>query len=108
VLGERLVVEEPVVVTVDLALSLTVELGSVDVPKLVTEHLQDRLSLDHGALGRELTTADVVAMAVAVPGVVDVPTVRMSRPGEPPGDGPIAPPRDGLIVVGEITFGAGG
>jgi len=108
VLGERLVVEEPVVVTVDLALSLTVELGSVDVPKLVKKHLQDRLSLDHGALGRELTTADVVAMTVAVPGVVDVPTVRMSRPGEPPGDGPIAPPRDGLIVVGEITFGAGG
>ncbi|OJF14194.1 baseplate J/gp47 family protein [Couchioplanes caeruleus] len=107
VLGERLIVEEPTVVAVDLQLTLTIEPGALEAPSTVEARLRDRLSMGVRPLGRELTAADVMTIAAVVPGVTDVPAVRMAKAGEPFGAGPIVVPRDALIVAGRIDFTGG-
>jgi predicted phage baseplate assembly protein len=104
VLGERLIVQQPVVVPADLWLRLVPQPGAVaaTVVAAVERALRERLSPEHRQLGRELTAAEVATIAAGVPGVADVPVSRLAYAGEPAGDEPVPAPRDGLVVAATI------
>jgi hypothetical protein len=115
VLGERLVVQGPVTVAVDLWLTITTEPWTVaaDVATAVEQAIGDRLSVvarsdavEPWPMGRDLTISEVEAIAANVPGVADVQAVRVAIAGHAPGGGPITVPRDGLVVAGEIAIAA--
>lgn len=119
VLGERLVVQGSGAVIVDVALTLTTEPGTPtgDVTAAVTAAIRARLTavgsadtVDPWPLGKDLTVADLEAIAARVPGVATVPVVRVAVAGDPPGSDPVRVPRDGLVVAGAITvaFAAAG
>jgi hypothetical protein len=119
VLGERLVVQGPVTVAVDLSLTITTEPGTEagDVATGVTRAVRNRLSalpgpdpVDPWPLGRDLTISEVEAIAARVPGVATVPVVRVAVAGDPPGAGPVPVPPDGLVVAHgvEITVEVAG
>ncbi|MFG1990752.1 hypothetical protein ACGFJ7_12340 [Actinoplanes sp. NPDC048988] len=97
VLGERLVVRGPVVVTVDLWLTVTPEPGvtAADAVAAAERALGDRLSPARAPLGRGLTVADVRTIAATAPGVADVPGVRMT-----PEPRTVRP--DAMVVAGRI------
>jgi uncharacterized phage protein gp47/JayE len=109
VLGERLIVQGPVVVTVDVAMTVALEAGAAvaDVRAAVRRAVYRRLAAvaDGGApwpLGRSLTVVDLEVVAVTVPAVVRVASVRMGTAGAPLGTDPVAVPPDGLIVAGRV------
>ena len=114
VLGERLIVQAPVLVTVDIWLTVTAEAGTPvgDVEDAVRSALEDRLSavargpVDPWPLGRPVTSSDVLEIAVGVPGVADVPVVQLAAGGSPAGPGPVAVPRDGVAVAGDVRVTA--
>jgi Baseplate J-like protein len=111
VLGERLVVQGPVVVRVDLWLTVTTELGTLpdDVRAAVEKALRNRLALlappeavNPWPLGRNLTSSEVEVIAANVPGVGTVQVVQLAIVGDPPAPGPVRVPPDGLVVVNQI------
>lgn len=129
VLGERLVVQGPVVVVVDVQVRVTTQALAVpaDVATAVEAALRDRLtavrrSAEPWPLGRDLTVTDVVAIVASVDGVGTVPAVRIAAAGSPgattagTGDGTagasataddesrrqVTVPRDGAVVAGEV------
>jgi hypothetical protein len=118
VLGERLIVQAPVVVAVELWLTVTVEPGAAaaDVEDAIRQALNDRLSAvarpdtdtAPWPLGRDLTAAEVQALTASVPGVAEVVTVQVAQAGEPPGDGPVQVPLDGLAIAAGIHITAQG
>lgn len=117
VLGERLVVQGPVVVAVDVAITTTVEAGAVpaDVERAVRRAVHRRLAAVTRTdadlpwpLGRDLAAMDLTAVAATVPGVRDVVTVRIGRSGGPLGTDPIPTPPDGLVVAGLVDVAATG
>ncbi|MGY1701251.1 hypothetical protein [Geodermatophilus sp. SYSU D00766] len=110
-LGERLVVQGPVVVTVDLWLTITTQPWAVgdDVRVAVETALRNRLAavrrsdaVDPWPLGRDLTVSEVRLLAANVPGVADVPRVRVAVSGGEPQDGPVQVTSDGLVVAGRV------
>jgi hypothetical protein len=119
-LGERLIVQAPVVVTVDIRLTVTVDAGwpVADVEDAVRSALDGRLSAiarggtEPWPLGRPVTSSDVLGIAVSVPGVVDVPMVQLAAAGDAVGPGPVQVPPDGVAVAGDVrvtgTTRAGG
>ncbi|OLT00510.1 hypothetical protein BJF90_34950 [Pseudonocardia sp. CNS-004] len=117
VLGERLVVQGPVVVAVDVAITVTVEAGAVlaDVERAVRRAIYRRLAAVAGAdadppwpLGRDLAAVDLTAIAATVPRVRDVLTVMIGRSGGPLGTDPIPVPPDGLVVADRVDVDATG
>ncbi|WP_447925164.1 hypothetical protein [Georgenia muralis] len=90
VLGERLVVQGPAVVVVDVAVRVTTQAWAVpaDVAAAVEAALRDRLTAvrrtsEPWPLGRDLTVTDVVAIVGSVEGVGTVPDVRLAAAGSP-------------------------
>ena len=117
VLGERLVLVGPVIVAVDVSITVTVEAGAVlaDVERAVRRRVYRRLAAVAGAdadppwpLGRDLAAMDLTAVAATVPGVGDVLTVRIGRAGGPLGTDPIPAPPDGLVVADRVDVDATG
>lgn len=113
VLGERLVVQGPTVVAVDVELVLTVEPGSVeaDVYAAAERSIRNRLSpvqrvtgIEPWPIGRELTASDVAAVAATVPGVVTVSSVVLAEAGSQPTDGAVAVPPDGVVEANLIEI----
>jgi hypothetical protein len=112
VLGERLIVQGPVAVPVDVSLTITIQPGRVarDVSTAVRRAVRSRLSavavsetVGPWPLGRELTVCDVEAIAANVPGVGTVPLVRLATAGGPLGDADaVRVPRDGVVVANEV------
>jgi hypothetical protein len=124
-LGERLVIQGPVVVMVELDITVTIEpwASFSAVRSAVVEALDRRLAMvkPHSAiqrgdevppwpLGRDLTGSEVRSIVAGVQGVATVPEVRMARLGTRPDEGPVKVPRDGVVVSGKFTVvrGAGG
>lgn len=109
VLGERLIVQGPVVVTVDVTMTVTVEAGAAvaEVEAAVRRAVHRRLAAvaDGGTpwpLGRALTVVDLEVVAVTVPAVVRVASVRVGTAGGPLGTDPVPVPRDGLVVAADL------
>ncbi|MFC8130882.1 hypothetical protein [Streptomyces sp. NPDC057302] len=103
-LGERLLVQQPIPVPADLWLTLTLSPGAVaaTVRAAAEQALRARLSLDERPLGRELTAVEVTTVAAAVPGVADVPLTRLAPAGSAVGDAPVTAPRDGVVTAAAI------
>ena len=111
VLGERLVVQGPVVLRVDVAVTVDHRARRVaaDVTSAVRAGGREPALGGGGPgrgqawpLGRDLTTVDVEALAATARGVMDVAAVRVALAGEPLGPGPVAAPPDGLVVAGRV------
>jgi hypothetical protein len=111
VLGERLIVQGPAPVLVDLRVAVTVDPGTTadEVETAVSLALRDRLSpvrrsptVDPWPLGRDLTSSDLESITANVAGVAAVSRAQVARAGEPAGDDPIEVPPDGLVVANEI------
>jgi hypothetical protein len=109
-LGERLIVQVPVLVRVDIQMTVTVVAGWPigDVEDAVRSALEGRLTavarggLDPWPLGWPVTSSDVLGIAVGVSGVVDVPAVQLAAAGDPAGLGPVRVPPDGVAVAGDV------
>ncbi|MBB2948485.1 hypothetical protein FB565_008268 [Actinoplanes lutulentus] len=108
VLGERLIVMRPVLIGADLRIRIVARPGTVaaDVESAVEQALRDHLSPQRRALGRELTAAEVTAVAAAVPGVADVPLARIAPAGSGT-SGPVPAPRHGLVTAAAISVTTG-
>jgi hypothetical protein len=113
VLGERLIVQGPVIVCVNLALTITTEPGTVaeEVKTAVERAIRSRLSAVANSdavrpwpLGRDLTIPEVQGVAAKVPGVGTIPVVRVAITGDPLGTDPIQVPPDGLVVAERIEI----
>ncbi|RPF28989.1 hypothetical protein [Georgenia muralis] len=116
VLGERLVVQGPAVVVVDVAVRVTSQAWAVpsDVAAAVEGALRDRLtavrrSAEPWPLGRDLTVTDVVAIVASVEGVGTVPDVRLAGDGSAGSSASaddassgLTVPRDGVVVAGDV------
>jgi hypothetical protein len=111
VLGERLLVQSPVVIPVNVWLTATVEEGvpPEEVRQAVVGVVRGRLAvlarldeIEPWPLGRTVTTAEIETLAVGVNGVVTVTSVEVARAGEPPGRAPISLPRDGLAEAAGV------
>ncbi|WP_341358341.1 hypothetical protein V5H98_11125 [Georgenia sp. M64] len=116
VLGERLVVQGPAVVVVDVAVRVTTQAWAVpsDVAAAVEAALRDRLtavrrSAEPWPLGRDLTVTDVVAIVASVEGVGTVPDVRLAADGSAGSSATaddessgLTVPRDGVVVAGDV------
>lgn len=110
VLGERIVVQGPTVVTVDLVVTVVPEAGAVsaDVVDDVRRALYDRLAAvpDPGAepwtLGRDLSALDLEVVAAEVPAVARVVSAQITAAGHPPGTDPVPVPRDGLVTARRV------
>jgi hypothetical protein len=103
-------------VAVDLWLTITTQPWAVgdDVRVTVEAALRDRLAavrrsdaVDPWPLGRDLTVSEVRSLAANVPGVADVPRVRLAVSGGPPQDGPVQVTPDGLVVAGRVDVVVG-
>ncbi|GAA2756226.1 baseplate J/gp47 family protein [Actinopolymorpha rutila] len=110
VLGERLVVQGPAVVAVDVAVTVTIAAGAVagDVESAVQAAVHSRLAALAWPLGRDLTVVDVEALAADVPAVEQVVAVRVGAAGGPLGSDPVEVPTDGLVVAGQVEVSIGG
>lgn len=111
VLGERLVVQGPTVVAVDVAVTLTVAAGAqaADVEAAAQAAIFRRLAAVAWPLGRDLTVVDLEeAVAVDVSAVEQVGTVRIGAAGGPLGTDPVAVPPDGLLAAGQVQVSVGG
>ncbi len=104
VLGERLVVQGPAVVAVDVAVTVTIAAGAVaaDVESAVQAAVYRRLAAVAWPLGRELTVVDLEAVAAGVPAVEQVGAVQVGTAGGPLGTDPVAVAPDGLIVAERV------
>jgi hypothetical protein len=114
VLGERLVIRGPVIVQVDIALSISAEPGtmpdevSADVERAIRRHLSPVRSagVDPRPLGRDLTACELESVAANVAGVATVTRVQVVVAGEVTDDGVVVPP-DGLVAVRDIRIDIG-
>jgi predicted phage baseplate assembly protein len=111
VLGERLVVQGPEVVAVDVELQVSVAAGGVaaNVEAAAQAAVFRRLGPQAWPLGRALTVVDLEeAVAVDVPAVEQVVAVRIGAAGGPLGPDPVAVPQDGLVTAGQVQVSVGG
>ena len=111
VLGERLVVQGPTVVVVDVAVTVTVAAGAevADVEAATQAAIFRRLAALVWPLGRNLTVVDLEeAVAVDVSAVEQVAAVRIGAAGGPLGTDPVAVPPDGLLAAGQLHVSVGG
>ncbi|MFI0237576.1 hypothetical protein [Streptomyces sp. NPDC016845] len=111
-LGERLLVQQPIQIPADLWLTIVPQPGAAGatVRTAVEQALRARLSPDERPLGRELTAIEVTTVAAGVPGVADIPLTRLAPAGTAAGDAPVPTPRDGVITAAaiQITVEPGG
>lgn len=119
VLGERLIVTGPSVVSVDVELHATIEPGAVadNVRQAIVTALRNRLSdvpqvndTSPWPLGRPVTTQELMTIAANIEGVVTVPTCRISRHGEALDVRPVEIDRDTVAIAAapRVTVDAAG
>lgn len=107
--GERLVVQGPAIVRVQVQIEVTTEpwADSLAVTAAIQAAVRNRLTaigtgdnVKPWPLGRRLTVSEILSTAANVGGVATVTSVRISEVGADLGEHPVAVPRDGLVVVG--------
>lgn len=106
--GERLVVQGPSIVRANVQIEVSTEPWADNSTVIVAVQAAVRnrltaLSVGHGEpwpLGRDLTVAEILYIAANVDGVATVPWVRIAASGAAMGEGPVAVPPDGVVVVG--------
>jgi hypothetical protein len=115
VLGERLLVQGPVIMPVDVRLVATVEPGMVpgEVEQAIERVLRCRLAvvarsdgIEPWPLGRTVTATELTTLAVGVHGVATVTSIGLAPAGEPPDRHPIPIPRDGVAVLARAEIEA--